>query len=47
MPYLMWAASKGDLPAILKLESQGVELSSADYDGRPLFISLHQKDTFK
>lgn len=40
---LMWAASKGDLSAILRLESQGVDISSADYDGRtPLHLAASE-----
>ena len=40
---LMWAASKGDLHAILRLESQGVDISSADYDGRtPLHLAASE-----
>ena len=40
---LMWAASKGDLNAILRLESQGVNISSADYDGRtPLHLAASE-----
>lgn len=40
---LMWAASKGDLNAILRLESQGVDISSADYDGRtPLHLAASE-----
>ena len=40
---LMWAASKGDLTAILRLESQGIDISSADYDGRtPLHLAASE-----
>ena len=40
---LMWAASKGDLSAILRLESQGVDISSPDYDGRtPLHLAASE-----
>ena len=31
---LIWAASKGDLIEIKKLEAQGIDLKSSDYDGR-------------
>ncbi|MEC7984353.1 MAG: glutaminase A [Myxococcota bacterium] len=40
---LMWAASKGDLSAILRLESKGVDLSLADYDGRtPIHLAASE-----
>ena len=40
---LMWAASKGDLTAILRLEGQGIDISSADYDGRtPLHLAASE-----
>ncbi len=31
---LIWSASKGDLEEVLRLQSEGVDLGMADYDGR-------------
>lgn len=43
MMELIWASSHGDLDEILRLESEGVDLEIADYDGRtPLHLAASE-----